>query len=98
MIQNIQYKAEETGISVKIISEQYTSKASFLDNDVIPEKHGKYKFTGKRIKRGLYKSSNGILINADVNGSYNILRKCNPESINADRIKGVSLHPVRVNI
>jgi putative transposase len=46
----------------------------------------------------MYKSKDGILINADVNGSYNILRKCNPEMLWQDEIKGVSLHPVRVNI
>jgi putative transposase len=98
LIQNIQYKAEEVGINVNIVPEQYTSKASFLDDDIIPENLGDYTFSGKRIKRGLYRSNNGILINADVNGSYNILRKRNPESIKANGIKGVSLHPVRVNI
>jgi putative transposase len=98
LIQNIQYKAEEVGINVKIIPEQYTSKSSFLDNDIIPNKKGDWIFSGKRIKRGLYRSANGTLINADVNGAYNILRKCIPERFNSDGIVGVSLHPVRVNI
>lgn len=57
---------------------KYTSKASFLDNDVIPT-YGKsdeeYKFSGKRIKRSLYKAADGTIINADLNGSANILRK-----------------------
>jgi putative transposase len=60
--------------------ESYTSKASFLDNDTMPEtfnKSEKSKFSGKRIKRGLYKSGNGTLINADVNGAMNIGRKAN---------------------
>jgi len=98
LINKIIYKAEENGIKVQIMTEQYTSKSSFIDNDVIPDKFGKYKFSGKRIKRGLYQSKNGTLINADVNGSFNILRKCNPEFIYDDRIKGISLYPIRVNI
>ena len=57
--------------------ESYTSRASFLDFDDIPSyKAGeKHNFSGKRIKRGMYKSAKGLLINADLNGSYNILRK-----------------------
>ncbi len=60
--------------------ESYTSKASFLDNDTMPKTFNeseKFKFSGKRIKRGLYKSGNGTLINADVNGAMNIGRKAN---------------------
>lgn len=98
LINQIKYKAEEEGIDVKILDERYTSKASFIDNDPLPNKFGEYEFSGKRIKRGLYKTKVGILINADVNGSYNILRKCNPEFTCDDRIKGVSLHPSRINI
>jgi putative transposase len=98
LIQNIQYKAEELGILVEIIDERYTSKSSFLDNDPLPEIFGDYVFSGKRIKRGLYKSSKGILINADVNASYNILRKRIPEFKNDDRIKGMLLYPININI
>lgn len=98
LIQQLQYKAENIGIDVRIIEEQYTSKASFIDNDEIPVKFAKYDFSGKRVKRGLYKSSNGTLINADVNGSYNILRKCNPEFKHDDRIEGIGLYPIRLNI
>lgn len=61
--------------------ESYTSKSSFLDNDVLPEYNPeqpyKGKFSGKRIYRGLYQSANGTKINADVNGASNILRKAN---------------------
>lgn len=61
--------------------ESYTSKSSFLDNDVLPEYNPeqpyKGKFSGKRIYRGLYQSANGTKINADVNGAANILRKAN---------------------
>ena len=72
LIHYIQYKAEENGINVKLIKESYTSKCSSLDKEPI-EKHEKYQ--GKRIKRGLFKTKAGLEINADVNGSFNILRK-----------------------
>lgn len=97
LIYQLKYKAEDVGINMTVIEEQYTSKSSFVDNDSIPTKFGDHQFSGKRIKRGLYKSKDGTLINADVNGSYNILRKCNPE-FKYDGIEGVSLHPIRVNI
>jgi putative transposase len=98
LIKKISYKAEENGIKVITTSEEYTSKSSFIDNDMLPNKFGNYKFSGKRIERGLYKSKDGILINADVNGSFNILRKCIPEFVYNDRIEGVSLHPIKCNI
>lgn len=55
-----------------MIEESYTSKCSFLDNEPV-QKHQHYQ--GKRIKRGLFQSKTGKLINADVNGSLNILKK-----------------------
>lgn len=77
------YKANRAGIEVKMQEESYTSKASFLDNDIIPiyeeGKDVEYTFSGKRFKRGLYKSEEGIIINADLNGAMNILRKAYPE-------------------
>ena len=76
-IEQLQYKCKLRGITVITQEESYTSKASFLDNDAIPV-YGATdnpKFSGRRIKRGLYRSGNGRLINADVNGSYNILQK-----------------------
>ena len=66
------YKCELAGIAVTTKEESYTSKCSFLDNEEIC-KHEEYK--GKRVKRGLFRSSNGKLINADVNGALNILKK-----------------------
>lgn len=93
-IQKLEYKAKDSGIKVITTEESYTSKASFIDDDMMGKA---FECSGKRIKRGLYKSSEGILINADVNGSYNILRKCNPE-FKYDGIKGLSLNPVRMNI
>jgi putative transposase len=64
----IQYKAARRGINVQFTEEAYTSKASFLDGDPLPpyEQGATHRFSGKRIKRGLYKSGKG-LVNADVN-------------------------------
>ena len=66
------------GIRFTETEEAYTSKASFLDGDSLPtygEKPPEWKASGKRIKRGLYRSADGIVINADLNGAANILRK-----------------------
>ncbi len=97
-IQQLEYKAVLAGIAVVIIEESYTSKASFLDSDEIPI-HGKTKdkpiFSGRRVKRGLYKSKNGALINADLNGSANILRKAFPKAF-GEGIEGVVVHPLRI--
>ena len=54
-------------------------------------------FKGKRIKRGLYRSKNGTLINADVNGSYNIVRKVAP-NLFKDGVESVVLHPYKISI
>ncbi|MGK7877901.1 MAG: hypothetical protein AB4426_32720 [Xenococcaceae cyanobacterium] len=70
--------AESVGITFTETEESYTSKASFLDGDFLPtfgEKPKQWKPSGRRVKHGLYRSSNGQLINADCNGAANILRK-----------------------
>jgi len=98
-IQKLEYKCQDVGISFIQTEESYTSKASFLDMDELPKEHVeglKPEFSGKRIKRGLYRSKDGILINADVNGSYNIGRKVFPKEFKSDGIVGVGLHPVRL--
>lgn len=71
-VQQLEYKCKLEGINVILTEESYTSKCSFLDNEPLG-KHDNYK--GKRISRGLFKTSKGRLINADLNGSLNILRK-----------------------
>lgn len=93
IIHLLQYKLKDIGIKVVLTEESYTSKASFLDNDEM--KKG-VSFSGKRIKRGMYVSSNGALINADVNGASNIIRKVFPKIF--DGIEGVGLHPSIVNL
>lgn len=100
-IEMIRYKCEREGINVKLQEESYTSKASFLNQDFIPI-YGKeskpIKFSGYRFKRGLYKiRGKKIFINADVNGSYNILRKAIPNAF-ADGIEGISVNPMIIKI
>ena len=94
LINMIKYKSELVGLNVILNEESYTSKCSFLDLETV-SKHDNYK--GQRVKRGLYKSSKGILINADVNGSYNIMRKVVPNVFNTKGIEGVSVHPIKIN-
>lgn len=77
-ISQLKYKCELRGIEVIEQEESYTSKASFVDTDEIPV-YGKInyepQFSGKRIHRGLYETRDGFRLNADINGSYNILVK-----------------------
>ena len=102
LISMLEYKCKLAGINVVIVNEAYTSKCSFLDREKIC-KHDTYK--GKRIKRGLFISSSGILINADINGSLNIMRlglkKQNVtldvvEEILRSENKRLVLNPVRI--
>ena len=72
LVQNIEYKAKLEGIKVEKISEKYTSGVSALDKeDIIKENYNKK----RRISRGMFVTNKGIKINADINGSLNILRK-----------------------
>ena len=85
-IDMLTYKAELVGIRVEVQEESYTSKASFLDLDPIPtykpNDETKYTFSGKRFGRRnrLYRTKDGKVICADVNGSYNIIRKRKPDA------------------
>jgi putative transposase len=89
-IQMLTYKAELVGIQVILTNESHTSKCSFLDDEPICH-HEQY--AGKRIKRGLFRAASGQLINADVNGAYNILRKAIPGAFGQGKA-GVVVHPV----
>ena len=75
--QKLKYQCELHGISYCPQEESYTSKASCLDDDVIPvyREQVTTSFSGKRIHRGLYIASDGSVLNADINGSVNILKK-----------------------
>ena len=76
------YLAKGCEIQTTVINEAYTSKSSYIDQDELPELDTikKTSFSGRRTKRGLYVSKNGIYINADLNAALNILRKGNPNA------------------
>ncbi len=98
IINVLKYKAAERGIKVELIPEEYTSKSSFLDNE-FPQFRKKY--AGKRISRGLFKTSKGHIINADVNAAYNILIKSDPKALLERMVNGVGgyvMYPLRVSI
>ena len=104
MIEMIEYKANLAGIVVIQANEAYTSQTSFLDNEEPINQNGDKARKRKglspvkrRIKRGLFKSNKGILINADVNGALQILRKVVPNAF-ADGIDGIGLVPVKLNL
>ncbi len=101
----IAYKATLVGIQVEVTEESYTSKASFLDLDDIPvydpNDETVHSFSGKRIGRRnrLYRSKDGRIICADVNGAYNILRKRRPDAFSkAKGVAGYVVHPLRLAV
>jgi IS605 OrfB family transposase len=78
LIERLKQLAREYGIVLTVTEEAYTSKASYLDDDSLykfGEKPVCWKPSGQRVKRGLYKTASGLLINADCNGAANIARK-----------------------
>src|SRR5215469_7019020 len=96
------YKAALVGIHVCVTEESYTSKASFLDGDPLPVYDAAKpapSFSGKRVKRGQYRAADGRHINADVNGSYNVIRKVAPDAFAlapGQGSRGCVVHPVRL--
>ena len=97
-INQLTYKCELLGITVIVREESYTSKASFLDYDEIPNYKDEVipKFSGKRIKRGLYRST-FRKINADVNGAYNTMVKENPNYIIGKR-EQLGFNPILIKL
>ena len=98
----LEYLTKLNNIVLVKQEESYTSKASFWDKDEIPvyDKDNKttYKFSGKRIYRGMYKSSCGRLINSDINGALNILRKSSVVSLRWLYSRGEVDTPVRIRV
>jgi len=96
----IEYKAKIEGIELITVNETYTSGCSALDLEKLNrDNYNK----SRRIERGLFKSNIGLTINADVNGSLNIMRKflnkqCIPELVNQARDNGVVNPPSRLRI
>ena len=82
--------------------ESYTSKASFFDKDNIPvyndDNPQKYEFSGKRVKRGLYQTKEGTLLNADVNGALNILSKSKVVDLEVLYNRGELDTPIRIRV
>lgn len=96
LIQQIQYKGEEVGITVILTEESYSSKVDHLAFETM-EHHENY--LGRRIKRGLFKSSTGKYLNADVNGAIGIARKVTGDTVVRQLIsRGQALCPIRLNI
>jgi putative transposase len=94
----LESKCQEYGLKYLETQESHTSKCSAIDNEEVKQ-HAKY--VGKRVKRGLFKSKDGILINSDVNGAINIARKLKVTAIQfntVEQIKGIMVFPKRIRI
>ena len=98
----LEYLCKMNGIIFVKQEESYTSKSSFWDRDDIPvynaDNPREYQFSGKRIHRGQYKTASGKIINADVNGALNIMRKSNVVVVNILYGRGEVDTPVRIRI
>jgi len=90
----LRYKLTEVGIKFTINEESYTSKCSSLDNEHV-KKHENY--LGRRVKRGLFKSSRGKFINADLNGAINIMRKVTGDDF-IQPVSGLVFNPVKIDL
>src|SRR5258708_24827371 len=106
-IEMLSYKSALVGIQVEVREESYTSQASFLDLDPIPNykpnDEEEHIFSGKRIgrRKRLYRTKDGRTICADVNGAYNILRKSRPDAFADAGAKGIAAYvvqPVRLAV
>ncbi|NEO69801.1 transposase, partial [Moorena sp. SIO3H5] len=102
LIERLKQLAFEYGINLIITEESYTSKASFLDRDSLPNHGAKpvgWKPSGKRVRRGLYRTVSGKLINADCNGAANILRKVTTQSFDLTKVaRGALTLPHRYDL
>jgi putative transposase len=97
-INQLKYKCENIGINCVTIEESYTSGTSFIDNELPTKENYNIK---RRIKRGLFRSNGKVLINSDVNGAYQIVKKVYPNAfaeMQARGSRGCDLHPVRFDI
>jgi putative transposase len=93
-IEMLLYKAGLVGIQVMLTEESYTSRCSFLDGEPLVHQD---QYSGRRVKRGLFLTSTGKRLNADVNGAYNMIVKVVPNAFSNGR-EGVVVHPVRLNL
>lgn len=102
MRNKLEYLCELNGIVFVKQEESYTSKSSFWDGDDIPvynaDNPKEYPFSGRRVYRGLYKTASGKTVNADVNGTLNIMRKSNVVDMNILYSRGEVDTPIRIRI
>ena len=100
--EKLEYLCKRYNINYILQEESYTSKASFFDNDDLPtynmDNPQTYKFSGKRIKRGLYQTKNKYRFNADCNGALNILRKSSVVDLSVLYGRGELDTPKRIRI
>lgn len=100
--EKLEYLCKRYNINYILQEESYTSKASFFDNDDSPiynmDNPQTYKFSGKRIKRGLYQTKDGYLFNADCNGALNILRKSSVVDLSVLYGRGALDTPKRIRV
>ena len=102
LMDKLESMCERYGIKFVRQEESYTSKASFLDNDEIPsfdeKKKETHTFSGKRVKRGLYRTMKNIFVHADINAAANILRK-SKHNIEFDKVcRGLLAVPMRIKL
>jgi putative transposase len=102
-IDQLTYKAKLVGIEVLLQEESYTSKASFLDNDPLPtyqaDRVEQPVFSGTRMARSWYRAGDGTVLHADINGSYNILRKSSSDPLQMGRgVAGAAVRPRRLAV
>lgn len=90
-ISMLRYKSEKQGLRFVEINESHTSKCSSLDLEEVKH-HDSY--VGKRVKRGLFRTRDGILLNADINGAYNIMRKVKGDAA-MPPYRGFGYNPVK---
>lgn len=90
-ISMLRYKSERQGLRFVEINESHTSKCSSLDLEEVKH-HDSY--VGKRVKRGLFRTKDGILLNADINGAYNIMRKVKGDAA-MPPYRGFGYNPVK---
>ena len=100
--EKLEYLCKRYNINYILQEESYTSKASFFDNDELPvfnaDNQQIYEFSGKRVKRGLYRTKNNYLLNADCNGALNILRKSKAVDLTLLCCRGLIGTPKRIRI
>ena len=100
--EKLEYLCKRYNINYIMQEESYTSKASFFDNDELPvynaDNPQTYEFSGKRVKRGLYRTIKGKTLNADVNGELNIFRKSKVVDLTILDCRGEVDTPKRIRI